>query len=98
MSAFEDIATLVTEMLGRVAGFLVRNRFDNRGLIEHVECATLLIHGKKDEMISWRHSYNLFKRVKGPSSLMLSETMTHDSFDFVSDLTQPIYFFLVQVG
>lgn len=27
---------------------------------------------------------------------MLSDEMTHDSFDFVEDLTQPIYFFLAK--
>ena len=85
-------------MLGRVAGFLIRNRFPNSDLMQHVTCPTLLIHGKKDTMIPWQHSLALFKKAGGPSSLMLSDEMTHDSFDFVEDLTQPVFFFLVQIG
>ena len=98
VSGFEDLSALISDMIGKVAGFIVKNRFRNADMIEHVNCPALLIHGKKDQLIPWRHSYTLFKRSKGPCSLMLSEEMTHDSFDFVEDLTQPIYFFLVQVG
>ena len=59
-------------------------------------CPTLLIHGKKDEFVPWQHSQALFNNAGGPCSFMLSDEMTHDSFDFVEDLTQPIYFFLAK--
>lgn len=87
VSAFKDISKLVADMVGSVAGFIVRNRFKNSGMIEHVDCPTLLIHGKKDTLVPWRHSYTLFAKCRGPCSLMLSERMTHDCFDFVEDLT-----------
>ena len=77
-----------------MASFLVRERFCNAEMIKLITCPTLIIHGKKDRLVDWQHSQVLFENAAGPCSLMLSDEMTHDSFDFVEDLTQPMYFFL----
>ena len=83
-------------MAGRVAAFFIRERLQIAELIKLVTCPCLIIHGRKDELVPWQHSHEIFKQAAGPASLMLSDEMTHDSFDFVQDLSEPIYFFLAR--
>ena len=96
LSAFESVKALVRSLLGRVAAFLVSDKLLNSEVIKLVTCPTLLIHGKLDDLVPWQHSQTLFNNACGPCSLVLSEKMTHNTFDFVEDLTQPVYFFLAQ--
>ena len=74
-------------MLGKVAAFFVRDRFLNEEIIKLVTCPILLIHGKQDSLVPFHHSQVLFQRAGGPCSLMLSDEMTHDAFDFVEDFS-----------
>jgi fermentation-respiration switch protein FrsA (DUF1100 family) len=97
MAPFTSLKQLTTHLFGSLAGFLIRDRLQNEDLITLVSCPTLILHGKADSLIPWEHSKALFDRCAGPCSLMLSKQMTHDSFDFTDDLSQPLTFFLMQV-
>lgn len=97
MSAFSSLKSVVTDMLGSLAAFMVRERFQNEELIRSVTCPTLLIHGRQDTLVPLSHSQKLFKNAGGPCSFLQSKRMSHDSFDVVEDLSQPIFFFLAKV-
>jgi len=81
---------------GTLASFLIYERFRNIDNIALVRCPTFLIHGQKDSLIPSSHSSELHSRCGGPCSLLLSNDMDHNEFDFQDDLSQPFEFFLVQ--
>jgi fermentation-respiration switch protein FrsA (DUF1100 family) len=57
--------------------------------MEKVASPLLLIHGKKDQLISETHSVELHKKCVG-SELILIEKMTHNEFDFFKHMVRPI--------
>mmetsp|Transcript_8236 Transcript_8236/g.7644 ORF Transcript_8236/g.7644 Transcript_8236/m.7644 type:complete len:222 (+) Transcript_8236:144-809(+) len=98
MTAYLSIRSVVSSMAGSLAGFLVSERFRNIDNIKNVACPTFLIHGQKDTLIPSSHSSELHGACGGPCSLLLSNDMDHNVFDFYDDLSQPFYFFLTQCG
>jgi len=54
MSAFTSIKAIIKDLIGKVASWLVRERFVNVDAIKEVTCPTLIIHGKSDELIPWQ--------------------------------------------
>lgn len=83
ISAFESLKSIVRHIAGRVIAFFLRDRLRTIEVIKLVTCPTLIIHGRKDEVVPWQHGHSIFRNAAGPASLMLSDEMTHDSFDFV---------------
>mmetsp|Transcript_9291 Transcript_9291/g.15647 ORF Transcript_9291/g.15647 Transcript_9291/m.15647 type:complete len:82 (+) Transcript_9291:682-927(+) len=59
MSAYTTIKNVARNI--SKFGFLVANHFDNMGSIAKVQCPVLLIHGKKDPLITFDHSVRLFE-------------------------------------
>ena len=59
MSAFTSIKAIIKDLIGKVASWLVRERFVNVDAIKEVTCPTLIIHGKSDELIPWQQSETL---------------------------------------
>ena len=81
-------------MFGRWSSFLVRERFNNLEAIKQVRCPTFLLHGKKDSIVPWTHGDELCQSCGGPTMLLLSDTMDHNSFDFMEDLIKPFAQFM----
>ena len=98
MTAYLSIREVVASIAGRLASYLVHERFRNIDNIRDVRCPTFLIHGLMDSLIPPTHSQQLHQACGGPASLLLSNDMDHNAFDFYEDLTQPFSFFLSQCG
>ena len=96
MTAYMSIRSVVSNIAGTLASFMIYERFRNIDNIQRVKCPTFLIHGQKDSLIPATDSQELHKACGGPSSLLLSNEMDHNEFDFYDDLTQPFYYFLIQ--
>ena len=56
MSPFTSIRGVVKDIAGRLAQYLIKERFNNLSNIKDVKCPVLFIHGKKDKLISFKHS------------------------------------------
>jgi fermentation-respiration switch protein FrsA (DUF1100 family) len=56
MTAYTSIRNVITSIAGKLAGFLVYERFRNIDNIKLVTCPTFLIHGSKDTLIPSSHS------------------------------------------
>jgi pimeloyl-ACP methyl ester carboxylesterase len=74
-------------LLDWIATTLVSSEvFSNVELLPEVTCPTLIIHGKKDELIPWEHSKKLFEISKSlKKKLVLPKTMGHNCCLFQQD-------------
>jgi len=98
MSPYTSIKSVVKDIAGQLVSSLFAERFNNVQEIEKAECPCFFIHGKKDKMIPWEHSQELFSKCRALPSIHLSETMSHNSFKLISDIINPINKFLKQLG
>ncbi len=73
---------------------IYKNRFCNVEDISKVECPTLFIHGKADEVIPWQHSLELINKCSCPAKIITPEHMKHNNFDIKKDLVDHIKDFL----
>lgn len=60
ISPFTSIRNVAKHLVGRVSCML-RDRFNNEAIMEKVECPTLIIHGKLDNLIPWTQGEELSK-------------------------------------
>jgi dipeptidyl aminopeptidase/acylaminoacyl peptidase len=49
-------------MLGKLGALLIKERFNSYDKIEKIECPTLIIHGKLDEVVSCSHATEIFRK------------------------------------
>ena len=56
MTAYLSIREVVASLAGRLASYMVHERFRNLDNIRDVRCPTFLIHGQKDTLIPATHS------------------------------------------
>lgn len=63
-----------------------------------VKCPKLIIHGRKDEIISCSHSVALYELDKTRTDLILVDSMTHARFNFFDDLCKHIINFLEKIN
>lgn len=68
LSPYTSIRDMVGEVLpkklggmGKMAGYLISNRFNNANEVRDVKCPVLIIHGKQDKLIPHSHSEILHK-------------------------------------
>lgn len=54
--------------------------------MEKIQCPTLIIHGKSDDLIPWSHSLDLINKCKCAAKLVTPHEMKHNNFDIVKDL------------
>lgn len=71
LSPFLSISEAVKDLYGSVCGGLIKERFNNSKRASYVLSPVLIIHGKKDTMISYKHSVELCQKFKGYSSLKI---------------------------
>jgi fermentation-respiration switch protein FrsA (DUF1100 family) len=91
MSAYTSIRAVVRDYFGKIAQYLIAERFNNLEHIENVKCPVLLLHGASDKLITKEHAVSLFRACKKTScKLKLSETMTHNEYDIDDDIIGPI--------
>ena len=94
ISAYTSIKAVVGHVAGKLARFCVAQRFKNIEAIKAVACPVFLLHGQQDQLIPAAHSQELLAKCPGLSHIHLPPTMTHNNFDYVIDLVQPLDAFL----
>ena len=98
ISAYTSIKAVVGHVAGRLAKLCVAQRFKNIEAIKAVNCPVFLLHGLQDQLIPPVHSQELLAKCSGLSHIHLPPTMTHNNFDYVRDLVQPLATFLRRCG
>ena len=93
MSAYTSIRNVARDYIG-IFGSLIGERFPNYERIKHVKCPVLFIHGIRDKLISYKHSEKLCQLCTSIASLVLPYDMTHNKFNYDTDIKQPIQWFL----
>jgi hypothetical protein len=79
---------------------LIKERFNNQQKIEDVECPILLIHGKKDKLVSYTHSEKLAENANCSEKvkLCLNDKMEHNYFNMYIEIVNPIFEFFKEIG
>ncbi len=63
MSAFTSIRSVVKDLAGSWATYLIKERFDNLNAISKVTCPTFIVHGQSDTLIPFNHSKQLHGKI-----------------------------------
>lgn len=63
VSPFTSLRGVVKDLVGNFAKYLIKERFDNADYMQSVYCPTLLIHGKRDQLIPYSHSITLSSNI-----------------------------------
>lgn len=95
VSPYTSIKGVADKLFGKFLSgvFMVKERFKNIEKIGDVKCPVLLIHGKKDQLISYEHSKRLAEACNGNAFLRLQEEMTHNRFNTYIEIVNPIFEF-----
>lgn len=94
VSGFTSIKSVAQNLVGKMLGVLVKDRFKSIEYIKNVTCPVLFIHGQKDKLIPFNHSLMLKENCNCPYEILLPEEMTHNEFDYDDDLINPVKNFL----
>lgn len=94
MSAYTSIRDVVKNVAGKLAQYLVADRFRNIDNMPHINCPVLLMHGRLDTLVPYSHSQDLHAQCAGLCHLILPNDMDHNFFDYYDDLLLPMASFL----
>ena len=97
MSPYTSIRDVVKSLAGKLAQYLVAERFRNIDEIAKATCPVFFIHGKKDTLIPDSHTQELFMNCKTVAGLHLSEKMTHNTYSMTADVIKPVLKFMKQL-
>ncbi len=98
MSAFTSLRAMAKRYVGAALQYLLAERFDNLECIKKSKCPAFLIHGKKDTIVPYTHSTELWKHISSSSILNLPPNMDHNSFAFYDDFIKPLKYFFEVIG
>lgn len=98
ISAYTSIKAVVGHVAGSFAKLFVSQRFKNIESIKSVSCPIFLLHGQQDKLIPAWMSQELMNRHTGLAHIHLPPAMTHNNFDHVRDLVQPLNVFFQRCG
>ena len=93
ISAFTSIKSIASEITFISLKSFVEPIFQSINYIVNVKCPILLIHGTKDDLISYQHSvtlYNLVKNINKDNELILIPNMTHNDYNLKEDIIDRI--------
>ena len=96
ISPYTSIRNAVKHMVGKFFQYVIKEQLPNIDYIKKVTCPILCIHGKKDKLIPCEHSYELARECTGTVKVVVSETMTHNKFEFYDDILCPIDKFILE--
>jgi fermentation-respiration switch protein FrsA (DUF1100 family) len=94
LSPYTSLRKLIKRLVGTFLSYIVKDQYRNIDYIKKVTCPVLLIHGKKDSLIPFSHSEQLAKACQGQVTVILSDTMSHNKFEYYDDVLSPIDNFL----
>jgi len=94
-SPYKSVKEIVKHLMGKIAGSIIVNRWNNEQEITKVTCPVLIIHGKLDNLIPYEHSKVLFELcISDRKFLELPEEADHNSFDLENEVMIPVAKFL----
>jgi len=76
--------------------FAIKNQIRNVDNIPSVRCPTFFVHGQEDDLIDVSHSEQMLVRCRAPAEIIMPLTMSHNRFDFDTDLVAPFREFLME--
>lgn len=88
ISPFLSIKQVVKDKISIFSAF-VDSHFDNEVKIQINKSPVLLLHGKKDTIITPRHSEELYNLTKSKAKLIIYENMSHNEFGFYECVIYP---------
>ena len=98
LSPYTNLKAVAKDFVGFLSIFF-KDRFNNLKCMEKTKCPTIIIHGKKDEIIKCEHSDKLYNALQGNfKRLIQPPNMTHNYFKLYDDLLNPIQKFLQYVN
>ena len=93
LSPYTNLKAVASDLVGFLS-FFFKDRFNNLKCMETVNFPTIIIHGKKDEIIKASHSSKLFEALKIQQRRLIQPAdMTHNYFKLYEDLILPIHRF-----
>mmetsp|Transcript_14532 Transcript_14532/g.41991 ORF Transcript_14532/g.41991 Transcript_14532/m.41991 type:complete len:363 (+) Transcript_14532:199-1287(+) len=75
---FRSVSQLARDYVGPLAD-LVTEKFPNEELVKRVTAPMLLIHGKKDFMVSWKHGEAMYDACVSRKQMVVPEFMWHNT-------------------
>ena len=94
ISAFTSIKNIGKD---HNASMFLEQIFNSYKYITNIKCPILFIHGKRDNLIKYEHSLELFLEINKLNrnvDLKLNEDMTHNDFTLKTDIIDPIINFI----
>lgn len=86
ISPYTSIRDVAKKIAGKLLSKLVSNYFNSISQIENILCPVLFIHGKKDALIPYRMSEDLYSKSRTPKEMKINEEMSHNQFRLESEL------------
>ena len=95
-SAYKSVREAANSLVGSFLGGFVKERFNNIEAIQNVVCPVLFIHGKKDKMIPFSHTSDLYRACHNSlkKDIVMPSEMTHNEFRLELDFIDPIVMFM----
>jgi len=78
VSPFISVSELARNFVGRVAD-LVSDRYNNREMVQQVRSPVLVVHGKQDNLVPWKHGQAVFEACRSRKFLVSPEGMGHNT-------------------
>lgn len=88
ITPFLSIKEIVKDKLRFFSNF-VDCHFNNAETIKLNRTPLLLVHGKNDELINFRHSEQLYALAKSKAKLVIYDEMPHNKFNFFDCVIEP---------
>ena len=80
--------------MGSIGSLLVKKGYSIKDKLSLIKCPTLLLHGKKDTLISWQQSANIYDALETKAELIMHDEMTHNDIDTLRHIVLPIMAFI----
>ena len=96
ISAFTSIMNVGYDQVKILSEFCLEKIFNSINYIDNIKCPILFIHGKDDDLISYKHSEQLLQKVKKiniNSDIDIRPGMDHNNFDLKKDIIDSILSF-----
>lgn len=90
ISPFLSVKEIIRDAVGGFFASFVEERFPNKERMPHVRCPLLMVHGKKDTLIPFRHGEQLYDLCYSRKLFVCPEEMEHNT----NLLTDVAYFVL----
>jgi len=95
VSSFTSIRAVAGNLVGPLK-YLLKERFISKDYILYVKCPVIFIHGKSDPLIPYTETLELKNIYKNYSEVIIHPHMTHNDFNLISDIVEPIGNFIKQ--